>query len=130
MTYIARDQWEQHYSDGKGFRQVGVGERELLAEHTPAPDGGGWALDVGCGTGEMAACLASLGYTVDACDFAESWAPVSHACSATTTPATPRPPPAALGSSTLPSTKQSAASSPTSGTSDPTSSSGTTPSAS
>jgi protein-L-isoaspartate(D-aspartate) O-methyltransferase len=72
LTYIARDQWEQHYSDGKGFRQVGVGERELLAEHTPAPDGGGWALDVGCGTGEMAACLASLGYTVDACDFAES----------------------------------------------------------
>ncbi|WP_344600154.1 methyltransferase, FxLD system [Streptomyces glaucus] len=72
MTYTARDQWEQHFSDGKGFRQVGERERELLAEHTPAPDSGGRALDVGCGTGELAACLASLGYTVDAVDFAGS----------------------------------------------------------
>ncbi|MFD1829836.1 methyltransferase, FxLD system [Streptomyces desertarenae] len=72
MTYIVRDQWEQHYSDGKNFRQVGERERALLAEHTSAPDGGGRALDVGCGTGGMTACLASLGYTVDACDFAES----------------------------------------------------------
>ncbi|KUN16271.1 hypothetical protein AQJ11_39940 [Streptomyces corchorusii] len=47
MTYTARDQWEQHFSDGKGFRQVGERERELLAEHTPAPDGGGRALGVG-----------------------------------------------------------------------------------
>ncbi|MFG3013856.1 methyltransferase, FxLD system [Streptomyces cinerochromogenes] len=72
MTYTARDQWEQHFSDGKGFRQVGDRERELLAEHTPAPDGGGRALDVGCGTGELAVYLASLGYTVDAADFADS----------------------------------------------------------
>ncbi|CAL9361177.1 Protein-L-isoaspartate O-methyltransferase [Streptomyces sp. enrichment culture] len=72
MTYIARDQWEQHYSDGKNFRQVGERERELLAEHTPAPDSGGRALDVGCGTGEMSVFLTSLGYTVDAVDFAGS----------------------------------------------------------
>ncbi|MFJ9742028.1 methyltransferase, FxLD system [Streptomyces sp. NPDC101166] len=72
MTYTARDQWEKHYSDGRGFRQVGERERALLAEYTPAPEGGGRALDVGCGTGELAACLASLGYTVDACDFADS----------------------------------------------------------
>ncbi|KES02911.1 methyltransferase [Streptomyces toyocaensis] len=72
MTYTARDEWEKHFSDGRGFRQVGEQERELLAEHTSAPDGGGRALDVGCGTGELAACLASLGYTVDACDFADS----------------------------------------------------------
>ncbi|MFF3501520.1 methyltransferase, FxLD system [Streptomyces sp. NPDC003247] len=71
MTYIARDQWEQHYGDGKGFRRVGERERDLLAEHAPAPDGGR-ALDVGCGTGEMSVCLASLGYTVDAVDFAAS----------------------------------------------------------
>ncbi|MFF9206602.1 methyltransferase [Streptomyces sp. NPDC014986] len=71
MTYTARDQWEQHPSDGRNFRQVGEREQELLAEHTPAPDGDR-ALEVGCGTGEMAAYLASLGYTVDACDFAES----------------------------------------------------------
>ncbi|MHC3393945.1 methyltransferase, FxLD system [Streptomyces lavendulocolor] len=72
MTYIARDEWEQHFSDGRSFRQVGERERELLAEHTPVPDGGGRALDVGCGAGELAAYLASLGYTVDACDFADS----------------------------------------------------------
>ncbi|GHA71631.1 MULTISPECIES: methyltransferase, FxLD system [Streptomyces] len=72
MTYTAREQWEKHYGAGKGFRQVGERERALLAEHTPVPEGGGRALDVGCGTGGLAACLASLGYTVDACDFAGS----------------------------------------------------------
>ncbi|MFF4579952.1 class I SAM-dependent methyltransferase [Streptomyces sp. NPDC001389] len=72
MTYVARDQWEQHYADGKGFRQLGGRERELLTEHAPAPDGGGRALEVGCGTGELAVCLADLGYAVDACDFAGS----------------------------------------------------------
>ncbi|MEU4359966.1 methyltransferase, FxLD system [Streptomyces virginiae] len=72
LTYTARDQWEKHYSDGKNFRQVGERERELLAEHTPAPDGGGRALDVGCGSGELAAYLACLGYTVDAVDFADT----------------------------------------------------------
>ncbi|MEU2251378.1 methyltransferase, FxLD system [Streptomyces sp. NPDC019224] len=69
MTYTARDEWEQHLSDGRGFRQVGEREREILAEHAPAP-GGGRALEVGCGTGELAAYLALLGFTVDACDFA------------------------------------------------------------
>ncbi|MFD7409001.1 class I SAM-dependent methyltransferase [Streptomyces sp. NPDC059866] len=72
MTYVARDQWEQHYADGKGFRRLGERERALLAEHTPVPDGGGRALDLGCGTGELAAFLTSLGYEVDAADFADS----------------------------------------------------------
>lgn len=72
MTYTARDQWEHHYSDGKNFRQLGERERELLAKHTPVPEAGGRALDVGCGTGELAAYLACLGYRVDACDLADS----------------------------------------------------------
>ncbi|GAA2218811.1 class I SAM-dependent methyltransferase [Streptomyces nogalater] len=71
MTYIAREQWEEHYLDGKGFRRVGERERALLAERTPAP-GGGRALEVGCGTGELTVYLASLGYRVDAVDFAGS----------------------------------------------------------
>ena len=53
MTYTARDEWEQHFSDGKNFRQVGEREQELLADHTPVPDGGvpcppGWGAGFGC----------------------------------------------------------------------------------
>ncbi|KAF5998827.1 methyltransferase, FxLD system [Streptomyces sp. WAC00263] len=72
MGYVVRDQWQQHYADGKGFRQLGERERALLAEHTPVPDGGGRALEVGCGAGGLAVYLASLGYAVDAVDFADS----------------------------------------------------------
>lgn len=71
MTYVARDQWEQHYAVGKGFRPLGVRERALFAEHTPAPDVGGRALELGCGLGELTAYLSSLGYEVDAVDFAD-----------------------------------------------------------
>ncbi|MGW1040993.1 methyltransferase, FxLD system [Streptomyces sp. NPDC002547] len=71
MAYVRRDQWDQHYAQGRGFRRVGQAERALLAEHVPAPTGGR-ALDAGCGTGELAACLGELGYLVDAVDFADS----------------------------------------------------------
>ncbi|MFD3970299.1 NUDIX domain-containing protein [Streptomyces cyaneofuscatus] len=63
--------WQEHYAEGRGFRPVGEVERALLAEHVPVPDGGGRALDVGCGTGELAITLAGMGYAVDAVDFAE-----------------------------------------------------------
>ncbi|MER6216699.1 methyltransferase, FxLD system [Streptomyces sp. NPDC001674] len=72
MTYTARDEWEQHYGEGKGWRQLGERERQLLAEHAPVPEGGGRALDVGCGTGELAAHLARVGYRVDAVDLTDS----------------------------------------------------------
>ncbi|MEU4077571.1 methyltransferase, FxLD system [Streptomyces venezuelae] len=72
MTYTARDEWEQHYGEGKGWRRLGEREQHLLAEHAPVPEGGGRALDVGCGTGELAAHLAGMGYTVDAVDFTDS----------------------------------------------------------
>lgn len=72
MTAVPRKQaWQDHYAEGKGFRQVGEVERALLAEYTPVPDGGGQALDVGCGTGELAVTLTEMGYTVDAVDYAE-----------------------------------------------------------
>ncbi|MEV0302349.1 methyltransferase, FxLD system [Streptomyces prasinus] len=69
MGYTRAD-WSAHYTDGRGFLQLGDVERRLLAERTPAP-AGGRALDVCCGTGEMVSYLASLGYTVDGMDFAE-----------------------------------------------------------
>ncbi|MFB7224430.1 methyltransferase, FxLD system [Streptomyces sp. NPDC056227] len=69
MEYTRAD-WSEHYNDGRGFRRLGKEEMGLLVEHAPAPEGGR-ALDVCCGTGEMAAYLASLGYTVDGVDFAE-----------------------------------------------------------
>ncbi|MET8538642.1 methyltransferase domain-containing protein [Streptomyces sp. NPDC005065] len=69
MGYTRAD-WSEHFSDGRGFRRLGDEERGLLVEHAPAPEGGR-ALDACCGSGEMAAYLASLGYTVDAADFAE-----------------------------------------------------------
>ncbi|MFE9332397.1 NUDIX domain-containing protein [Streptomyces sp. NPDC006925] len=69
MAYDRSD-WSKHYDEGRGFRPLRDVERDLLTRHTPAPDGGR-ALEVGCGTGELAAHLAALGYVVDAVDFAE-----------------------------------------------------------
>ncbi|MER5549765.1 methyltransferase, FxLD system [Streptomyces sp. NPDC002589] len=67
---FTRTEWSEHYNDGRGFRRLGDEEKGLLVEHAPAPEGGR-ALDVGCGTGELAVYLVSLGYTVDGVDFAE-----------------------------------------------------------
>ncbi|MER6271661.1 methyltransferase, FxLD system [Streptomyces sp900105755] len=69
MGYTRTD-WSKHYTEGRGFRRLGDEEKRLLVEHAPAPVDGR-ALDVGCGTGELASYLASLGYTVDGADFAE-----------------------------------------------------------
>ncbi|MGY3061158.1 methyltransferase of FxLD system [Streptomyces sp. TE3672] len=69
MGYTRAD-WSEHYSEGRGFRGLGDEERSLLVEHAPAPEGGR-ALDACSGTGELAAYLASLGYSVDGVDFAE-----------------------------------------------------------
>jgi protein-L-isoaspartate(D-aspartate) O-methyltransferase len=72
LGHVMQEEWEQHYADDRGFRHLGDSERALLAEHTPAPEAGGRALDLGCGTGDLAAYLADLGYHVDAVDFADS----------------------------------------------------------
>ncbi|MFI6617777.1 NUDIX domain-containing protein [Streptomyces sp. NPDC050528] len=64
------DAWDAHYADGNTFSPLRDSERALLAEHAPAPEGGGLALDLGCGLGELARHLAESGYEVDAVDFA------------------------------------------------------------
>ncbi|MEW2265519.1 methyltransferase, FxLD system [Streptomyces sp. NPDC047853] len=69
MRYTRID-WSEHYNQGRGFRRLGAEEKGLLVEHAPAPEDGR-ALDIGCGTGELAVYLTSLGYTVDGADFAQ-----------------------------------------------------------
>ncbi|MFD4764175.1 methyltransferase, FxLD system [Streptomyces sp. NPDC058439] len=71
MGYVVPEEWDTHYKDGKGFRLLGGAERAVLSEHVPAPDGG-QALDVGCGTGGLAAFLAGIGYQVDGIDYADN----------------------------------------------------------
>ncbi|WP_078884164.1 methyltransferase domain-containing protein [Streptomyces sp. NRRL S-340] len=62
-----QEEGNTHHADGRRCRPLGAGERTLLSGLVPAPPGGR-ALDVGCGTGELAAYLSSLGYRVDAVD--------------------------------------------------------------
>ncbi|GGZ93023.1 methyltransferase, FxLD system [Streptomyces bluensis] len=69
MAYTGQKEWDEHYAGGQGFRQLGESERTLLAEHAPAPIEGGRALDIGCGTGELARHLAASSYRVDAVDY-------------------------------------------------------------
>ena len=72
MGHTRQDEWDAHYADGKTYRPLGDVERALLSAHVPAPAEGGRALDVGCGLGELAAQLASVGYAADAVDWADS----------------------------------------------------------
>ncbi|SNS40959.1 class I SAM-dependent methyltransferase [Actinacidiphila glaucinigra] len=71
MAYVSRTAWDEHYASGRDFRRLSASERDLLAEQVPAGNGSR-ALDMGCGTGELALHLADLGYAVDGLDFAES----------------------------------------------------------
>ncbi|MEU9092104.1 methyltransferase domain-containing protein [Streptomyces sp. NPDC048428] len=69
--FTTQRQWERGYADGRRYRPLRDAERSLLTAHVPAP-ANGRALDVGCGTGELAAHLHSIGYCVDAVDWSET----------------------------------------------------------
>jgi protein-L-isoaspartate(D-aspartate) O-methyltransferase len=76
MGHSRPEKWNDHYAQGKGFHPLTDAERSLLARHLPAREGA-TALDVGCGRGELAHHLATLGYIVDAVDFAENALPAA-----------------------------------------------------
>ncbi|MFF3583921.1 methyltransferase domain-containing protein [Streptomyces mirabilis] len=69
--FTTQDEWDRGYTEGRRYRPLSDTERSLLATHVP-PAAGGRALEVGCGTGELAAHLSSSGYTVDAIDWSET----------------------------------------------------------
>ncbi|MEU9235571.1 class I SAM-dependent methyltransferase [Streptomyces subrutilus] len=72
-TPTMRD-WDAHYGGGRDFRPLTGTERSILGEHLALPEGAqdAWALDVACGTGELARFLAGFGYRVVAVDWARS----------------------------------------------------------
>lgn len=69
--FTSQDDWNSCYAQGHAYRPLDDGERELLAQCAPAPEGGR-ALDVGCGTGELALYPASMGCSADALDWADA----------------------------------------------------------
>ncbi|MFE5120066.1 class I SAM-dependent methyltransferase [Streptomyces sp. NPDC056669] len=69
--FTTQDEWDRGYAEGRRYRPLTDTERTLLATHLP-PTAEARSLDVGCGTGELAAHLASSGYTVDAIDWSET----------------------------------------------------------
>ncbi len=66
---LTAEHWNRSYTDGIAFTALRPQEQAALTEHAPAPEGGGRALDVGCGLGDLAAYLAASGYAVDALDL-------------------------------------------------------------
>ncbi|WP_329315610.1 methyltransferase, FxLD system [Streptomyces sp. NBC_01278] len=72
-THTALD-WHAHYEAGRDFRPLTDTEKAILTEHLALPRDtqDARALDVACGTGELARFLAAAGYRVDAVDWAQS----------------------------------------------------------
>ena len=60
------DRWDEHYSRGLDFMPVSTAELKMLP--TPSQYGSSTALDIGCGTGQMARELFHKGYSVTGVD--------------------------------------------------------------
>ncbi|MFF3914384.1 methyltransferase [Streptomyces sp. NPDC001852] len=69
--FTTQAEWNTGYAAGHRYRRLGDHERSLLATHVPAPVDGR-ALDIGCGVGDLAAHLSSLGHRVDAVDWSDN----------------------------------------------------------
>ncbi|MFG3256725.1 methyltransferase domain-containing protein [Streptomyces sp. NPDC048172] len=69
----SRHAWDRHYAEGRNFRPLGDEESALLATHLSPARPDARALDLCCGTGELARALAASGYErVVGADFAPS----------------------------------------------------------
>ncbi|MFD7834695.1 class I SAM-dependent methyltransferase [Streptomyces sp. NPDC059761] len=73
-TTPTMEDWHAHYDGGRDFRPLTDTEKAVLGERLALPDDArdARALDVACGTGELARLLAGAGYRVDAVDWAEA----------------------------------------------------------
>ncbi|MEV7616111.1 methyltransferase, FxLD system [Streptomyces sp. NPDC089799] len=82
-THTAQD-WHAHYAAGRDFRPLSDTEKSILTKHLALPEDAqaARALDVACGTGELARFLAAAGYQVDAVDWAQSAVDKTSAASA------------------------------------------------
>ncbi|MFJ7065976.1 class I SAM-dependent methyltransferase [Streptomyces sp. NPDC101115] len=63
--------WDPIYDDGRDWRQVCDAEIAMFTRYA-APQPGQRALDIGCGTGQLARCLHSLGYDVTGVEVSAS----------------------------------------------------------
>ena len=66
----ARERWNERYAR-EGVRPFARAPSDWLVAHRELLGGGGRALDVACGDGRNALCLAQLGYEVDAIDVSD-----------------------------------------------------------
>ncbi|MFD0152844.1 methyltransferase, FxLD system [Streptomyces sp. NPDC055721] len=72
-TTSTAQSWSDHYASGRDIKPLSDAETVIVRERLVPPAGREEprALDVCCGTGELARLLADLGYAVDAVDYAQ-----------------------------------------------------------
>ncbi|MFI9741455.1 methyltransferase, FxLD system [Streptomyces sp. NPDC052494] len=72
-TASTAQSWSDHYASGRDIQPLSDAEAVIVRERLVPPVGREEprALDVCCGTGELAGLLADLGYAVDAVDYAQ-----------------------------------------------------------
>lgn len=71
MTTVGRDDWEERFAAGRGFRGIDAHELRLFRQAV-RPRPGTRVLDVGCGLGGYPAALAGLGCDTLAVDWTDA----------------------------------------------------------